>query len=240
MLAAQACGVKERGRRGTRSSARGGWISTRLRRGFLFAKFRDEAARRCSGGLLVTEKSNGKFSRRSMLGLVGGMVAAPRLAAQPPDRLRPQAGDELVFDEGPLQGEVVRPGLLELHARPVSALARDPASGVVRDGSRLNRVMLVRLVAERLTPRFRPNAAAGVVAYSAVCTHTGCDVFNWDAEQLRMACPCHESQFDIYDGARVVGGPAPRPLAMLPLEIVDDAVRVAGPFRGRVGFQQAF
>ena len=193
----------------------------------------------------MTEKSDGKFSRRSVLGLVGGMVVAPPLMGQPPtgqplSRMRPQAGDELVFDEGPMQGEVVRPGLLELHARPISAMARDPASGVVRAGSRLNRVMLTRIEPERLTPRFRANAAGGIVAYSAVCTHTGCDVFNWDEEQLRMACPCHESQFDIYDGGRVVGGPAPRPLAMLPLEIVDDTVRVAGLFRGRVGFQQAF
>ena len=188
----------------------------------------------------MSKKTDGKFSRRSVLGLVGGMVAATPIMGQPPNRLRPQAGDELVFDEGPLQGEVVRPGLLELHARPISAMARDTASGVVRDGSRLNRVMLTRIDSGQLTPRFQPYSADGIVAYSAVCTHTGCDVFNWDEEQLRMACPCHESQFDIYDGGRVVGGPAPRPLAMLPLEIVDDTVRVAGPFRGRVGFQQAF
>ncbi len=180
------------------------------------------------------------LSRRRVLGLMGGVVAAPHLAGQPPDRLRPQAGDELVFDEGPLIGELVRPSLLELHAKPISAMAMDPATGIVRDGSRLNRVMLARIEAERLSARFQANAAAGIVAYSAVCTHTGCDVFNWDAEQLRMACPCHESQFDIYDGARVVGGPVSRPLAMLPLEIVEDVLRVAGPFRGRVGFQQAF
>ena len=159
----------------------------------------------------MTEKSNKadgeKFSRRSLLGLVGGMVAAPRLAAQPADRMRPRAGDELVFDEGPREGEVVRPGSLELHARPISAMARDPATGVVRDGSRLNRVMLTRIEAERLPPRFKSNAADGIVAYSAVCTHTGCDVFNWDEARLRMACPCHESQFDIYDGGRVTGGP---------------------------------
>ena len=190
----------------------------------------------------MTGRSQGKLNRRSMLGLVGAVAVAPRarLAAQPPERLRPQAGDELIFDEGALLGSEVRPELLELHAKPVAALARDPATGVVRDGSRLNRVMLARIDSARLSERFRANAAAGVVAYSAVCTHTGCDVFNWDAEQLRMACPCHESQFDIYDGGRVVGGPAPRPLAMLPLEVADGALRVAGPFRGRVGFQQAF
>ena len=48
----------------------------------------------------------------------------------------------------------------------------------------------------------------------------------------------NESQFDIYDGGKVVGGPAPRPLAMLPLEIVDGIVSVAAEFRGRVGFTQ--
>lgn len=188
----------------------------------------------------MTGASSGKLSRRSLLGLVGAITVAPQLRAQPPNRMRPQAGDELVFDDGPSLGEVVRPNLIELHARPVAALARDPASGVLRDGSRLNRVMLTRIDPEELAPRFQANAAGGIVAYSAVCTHTGCDVFNWDEEKLRMACPCHESQFDIYDGGRVVGGPAPRPLAMLPLEIAGGAVRVAGPFRGRVGFQQAF
>ena len=55
-----------------------------------------------------------------------------------------------------------------------------------------------------------------------------------------MACPCHESEFDISDNGNVVGGPAPRPLAMLPLAIEDGELRVAGAFKGRVGFQQQF
>jgi len=145
-----------------------------------------------------------------------------------------------MFEEGPHRGQQVRPELLELNQRPVSALARDPDTETLRDGSRLNRVMITRIDDGKLTARYQANAAQGVIAYSAVCTHTGCDVTNWDDKQLRMACPCHESQFDIYDGGRVVGGPAPRPLAMLPLEVVDGLVLVAASFKGRVGFTQQF
>ena len=182
------------------------------------------------------------LSRRSIfkMGLATGMAVPMSALGQAPNRLRPQPGDQLVFEEGANQDELVRPELLGLEQRPLSALARDPETQVLRDGSRLNRVMITRIDPQKLTARYQANAAEGVIAYSAVCTHAGCDVINWDAGQLRMACPCHESQFDIYDGANVVGGPAPRPLAMLPLEVVDDVVIVAAGFRGRVGFTQQF
>ena len=182
------------------------------------------------------------LSRRSIfkMGLATGMAVPMSALGQAPNRLRPQPGDQLVFEEGANQDELVRPELLDLEQRPLSALARDPETQVLRDGSRLNRVMITRIDPQKLTARYQANAAEGVIAYSAVCTHTGCDVINWDAGQLRMACPCHESQFDIYDGANVVGGPAPRPLAMLPLEVVEGVVIVAAGFRGRVGFTQQF
>ena len=195
-----------------------------------------------------SDSRNGKdreattLSRRSIfkMGLATGIAVPMSALGQAPNRLRPQPGDQLVFEEGANQDELVRPELLELEQRPLSALARDPETQVLRDGSRLNRVMITRIDPQKLTARYQGNAAEGVIAYSAVCTHTGCDVINWDAGQLRMACPCHESQFDIYDGANVVGGPAPRPLAMLPLEVVDGVVIVAAGFRGRVGFTQQF
>ena len=182
------------------------------------------------------------ISRRAVfkMGLATGIAVPMSALGQPPNRLRPQPGDQLVFEEGPNQDALVRPELLELEKRPLSALARDPATQVLRDGSRLNRIMIMRIDPELMSARYQANVAEGVIAYSAVCTHTGCDVTNWDEGQLRMACPCHESQFDIYDGAKVVGGPAPRPLAMLPLEVVDGIVLVAGGFRGRVGFTQQF
>ncbi len=182
------------------------------------------------------------LSRRTVfkMGLATGIAVPMSALGQSPNRLRPQPGDQLVFEEGPNQGEAVRPELLELEQKPLSALARDTETQVLRDGSRLNRVMIMRIDPAKMSERYAPNAAEGVIAYSAVCTHTGCDVINWDEGQLRMACPCHESQFDIYDGANVVGGPAPRPLAMLPLEVVEGIVVVAAEFRGRVGFTQQF
>ena len=182
------------------------------------------------------------ISRRNVfkMGLATGIAVPMSAFGQSPNRLRPQPGDQLVFEEGPNQDALIRPELLELEKRPLSALARDPATQVLRDGSRLNRIMIMRIDPELMSARYQANVAEGVIAYSAVCTHTGCDVTNWDEGQLRMACPCHESQFDIYDGGKVVGGPAPRPLAMLPLEVVDGIVLVAAGFRGRVGFTQQF
>ena len=184
----------------------------------------------------------GSVSRRTLIkmGIVTGIAVPMPALSQPPNRMRPQLGDFIIFDEGPNLGEVVRPEMLELNQQPVSALAKDPETDTLRDGSRLNRVMITRIDPNKLTERYRDNTADGIIAYSAICTHTGCDVINWDRAQLRMACPCHESQFDIYDGGTVVAGPAPRPLAMLPLEIVDGTVIVAALFRGRVGFTQQF
>ena len=186
--------------------------------------------------------TGGSVSRRTLIkmGIVTGIIVPMPALSQPPSRMRPQLGDLMVFDEGLNIGQVIRPEMLELNQQPVSALAKDPETDTLRDGSRLNRVMITRIDTSKMTERYRDNTADGVIAYSAICTHTGCDVINWDDDELRMACPCHESQFDIYDGGRVVGGPAPRPLAMLPLEIVDGFVRVAASFRGRVGFTQQF
>ena len=194
------------------------------------------------GGEVKKDRTAKPLSRRSVfkMGLAASIAMPMSVLAQPPNRLRPQQGDQLVFEEGQNQNALVRPELLELEQKPVSALARDPETGVLRDGSILNRVMITRINPEKMNTRYQANIAEGVIAYSAVCTHTGCDVINWDEGLLRMACPCHESQFDIYEGAKVVDGPAPRPLAMLPLEVVDGIVTVAAGFRGRVGFTQQF
>lgn len=54
------------------------------------------------------------------------------------------------------------------------------------------------------------------VAYSAVCTHQGCDVAYKDGN---LACPCHGSIFDPADGAAVVTGPAQRPLPEIPVKV---------------------
>lgn len=56
-------------------------------------------------------------------------------------------------------------------------------------------------------------------AYSKICTHVGCPVSLYEQQTGRILCPCHQSQFDVYDGARPVFGPAARPLPQLPIEL---------------------
>jgi Rieske Fe-S protein len=172
--------------------------------------------------------------------MVTGFVLPSTVLGQPPNRARPKAGDWLVFDGGEKSGERITPALLELDQRPVAALAKEPETETLRDGSRLNRVMVTKLDLARLDNATGDLTADGVIAYSAVCTHTGCDVTNWDPDNLFMACPCHESKFDVYNSAKVVGGPAPRPLAVLPLRLDGDAIVIADIFQGRVGFTQQF
>ncbi len=59
----------------------------------------------------------------------------------------------------------------------------------------------------------------GLVAYSKVCTHAGCPVGLYEAASHQLLCPCHQSTFDVLDGARPVFGPAATMLPQLPLAI---------------------
>jgi rieske iron-sulfur protein len=150
----------------------------------------------------------------------------------------PQAGDLLAFAFGSREGEVISPDDLAIGDEQVFAYPMDPVSGVMRNGNRLNQAVVIRLNTEWLSDETLARSADGVVAYSGVCTHTGCDIELWNAEMNRFQCPCHESQFDPSDGAKVVGGPAPQQLAALPLALDDGRLVVTGDFIGRVGFQQ--
>ena len=113
----------------------------------------------------------------------------------------------------------------------------DPAARVVRDDSRLNQVLLVRLDPSQLNPDTRARAADGIVACSAVCTHTGCDAWDWQPGSSSIKCPCHFSEFDLRQSAQVMNGPAPRRLPALPLKVVENVPVVAGSFVGRPGFE---
>ena len=63
----------------------------------------------------------------------------------------------------------------------------------------------------------------GFLALSSKCTHLGCTV-PWVEKELKFACPCHGSAYDI-TGA-VIKPPAPRPLDIYPLAIENNVVRV--------------
>jgi rieske iron-sulfur protein len=171
-------------------------------------------------------------------GLGLGLTPAPAGAQSDAARLRPQEGDLLVPADGssatPLTATSIPEG-----GGPLMALPFDPVAQLVRNGSRLNKVLLLRLDPSGFNDQTAQRAAAGVIAYSAVCPHTGCEVVNWHAEKQFLECPCHNSFYDPNAGAKVVSGPSPRSLAALPLRIADDKLVVAHPFIGRLGMQQA-
>lgn len=76
----------------------------------------------------------------------------------------------------------------------------------------------------------------GVVAYSKLCTHVGCPVGLYQGEAALLLCPCHQSTFDVLDGARPIFGPAARSLPQLPLSVNDAGELVAtGDFDSPVG-----
>jgi rieske iron-sulfur protein len=149
----------------------------------------------------------------------------------------PQVGDILVFAFGKRAGQPIAPADLKVGSKQVLAFPMSPGSKVVR-GARLNQLAVVRLDPARLAAETLARAADGVVAYSGVCSHTGCDVTDWFDDKLHFKCPCHESEFDPGDAARVVSGPAPWQLAALPLKLDGETLVVAGPFVGRLGFAQ--
>jgi len=182
-----------------------------------------------------------KCSRRDLLRAAVGAAALGLMSGgataqgADPRNARPQIGDRFVSSVGSKKGTIVGPNDLPLGGPHVTAFAQHPATGVIRDGSRLNEVILVRLDAKDLTDGARTNAPHGYIAFSAICTHAGCSDWAWDAGRKMLKCPCHDSEFDPKDDARVSGGPATRRLPRLPLKIADGTLLVAGAFVGRVG-----
>lgn len=192
--------------------------------------------------MALSEMSSEKCAGRRRLiqaGLAAGIgaVLPPRLFAQDDAAsVRPKEGDLLVRADD-AQHRPLRAADISPNGPHIPAWAMDPASRILRSGSRLNGLILVRLDESKLSADTRPRAADGVVAYTAICTHNGCDVDDWLADQLTFSCSCHASEFDPKDGGKVLDGPAPRPLPALPLKIADGLLVVAGPFTSRVGFE---
>jgi rieske iron-sulfur protein len=179
--------------------------------------------------------------RHAMLGAalaLSPLLNIPARAEDQPDATakRPQVGDHFVFLTGPKKGQAARADDLELGGPQMQAYPADP-NGLVRDGSPLNLVLLVRVGGEGLDNDTRARAADGVVAYSAVCTHQACPVNQWSKEKMAMVCSCHGSTYDPKNSAQVIFGPAPMPLAALPLKSDSGVLVAAGGFVGPVGRQ---
>ncbi len=67
----------------------------------------------------------------------------------------------------------------------------------------------------------------GIICYSKICSHVGCPISLYERTTHHVLCPCHQSTFDLADGAKVIFGPAARALPQLALAVDDEGYLVA-------------
>jgi ubiquinol-cytochrome c reductase iron-sulfur subunit len=123
--------------------------------------------------------------------------------------------------------------------------ARDvPLDGLVtvfpdgHPGSADGQAVLLRLQPGLIQapPSRRDWSPDGYIVFSKICTHAGCPVGLYEAENHQLLCPCHQSTFDVLRQARPTFGPAAAKLPQLPIRIDDAGYLVArGDFPEPVG-----
>lgn len=172
-----------------------------------------------------TETQEG-IARRKLIGrMLAAAGAAIGLAALFPiaslgprpgnalSRTKWRKGSRVVND----QGERVRVDDLEVGG----VITVFPEGNV---GAADSQTLLIRLSDTAVTtrPGRETWGPAGYVAYSKVCTHAGCPVGLYQQSLERLLCPCHQSTFEVANGATPVFGPATRSLPQLPLMVDND------------------
>ncbi|MFE2045526.1 Rieske 2Fe-2S domain-containing protein [Streptomyces sp. NPDC059477] len=98
-------------------------------------------------------------------------------------------------------------------------------------------LMIVRLQPEDIKDaRELEWSHEGIVAYSKICTHVGCPISLYEQQTHHVLCPCHQSTFDLSDGARVIFGPAGHALPQLRIGVNDEGyLEALGDFEEPVG-----
>ena len=202
------------------------------------AKHKDKGceAAQCSPLNQAPDSQASAESRRRVFrivaaGIAAGMTTRLSLAGEDGQIL---VGDRLALhttEENPvaLRAAEIKPG------KVVLAFPFDPASKKIRNESRLSKILLLRADEAQLKAETRPRSAGGILAFSGVCTHAGCDVNSWMAKTSRLLCYCHGSQFDPYDSGTVAAGPAPRSLPWLAIKLEGEELVVAGPLSASAG-----
>ena len=181
--------------------------------------------------------------KRSMgvaLGLVGlsPLVLLRDIGPLPKKQLETtswKAGTRLVTDPG---DRPIKPADLEVGA--VAQVLPELIPGTERTLENVGKdaVLLIRLRPED----FNLNAERlswthdGIIAFSKICSHMGCAVALYEQQTKHLLCPCHQSTFDVTRAAKVIFGPAARPLPQLALSLDADGYLVAKqPFTDPVG-----
>ena len=206
----------------------------------------DEETREVAAQAFKLADEESGFSRRTLVrnSLLGALIAFPlpgitllrSLAPQdidPVEVLRHtmwEKGTRLARDNGGHKvGEAIRAADVTVgsvfHVVPENL---GTAKDVLNEKAKAI-VLLIRLDEKDL--KERPERASwsynGIVAYSKVCTHVGCPVALNEQHTHHLLCPCHQSQFDVADEAKVVFGPAKRPLPQLPITVDAEGYLVA-------------
>jgi ubiquinol-cytochrome c reductase iron-sulfur subunit len=189
------------------------------------------------------------LGRRSLikrtLGLAVGLVGLSPilllrdLGPTPGDELKTtswKAGSRLVTDPG---DRPIRPEDLEVGsvAQTLPELAPGKDHHTLNDIAK-DAVLLIRLRpeefnldAERLSWTYE-----GIIAFSKICSHMGCAVALYEQSTKHLLCPCHQSTFDVTRAAKVIFGPAARPLPQLAITVDEEGYLVAqAPFNEPVG-----
>jgi ubiquinol-cytochrome c reductase iron-sulfur subunit len=144
-------------------------------------------------------------------------------------------GTRLVTDPG---DRPIRPEDLEVGA-VAQTLPEFPA-GKVRhlDDVAKDAVLLIRLRPEEfnLDAERLSWTHEGIIAFSKICSHMGCAVALYEQQTKHLLCPCHQSTFDVTRAAKVIFGPAARPLPQLNISVDEEGYLVAAaPFTEPVG-----
>jgi ubiquinol-cytochrome c reductase iron-sulfur subunit len=162
--------------------------------------------------------------RRLLIGLAGSAFAAMGAALLFPIRsLGPRPGKDL--KSTPYAAGGLR--VVTENGKPVSPkdLSVDGVLTVWPEGHTHAADAPTLLIRTRSDQGFKPRRGRedwtvdGIVAYSKLCTHVGCPVGLYQPESGLLLCPCHQSTFNVLDGARPVFGPAARSLPQLPLGV---------------------
>jgi len=172
--------------------------------------------------------------RGAAAGLVLAWLTPVRAFAQDAQGPPPAEGDLLVrVDDAVLIP--IAPDDVPFDGRGMMVWAITPKGDVVKNAP-MHRIIVARLNPATLAEGTRALAADDLVAYSAICTHNGCEVDAPLGESQTIFCSCHSSTFDPRESGAVIGGPAPRRLPQLPLKQVDGRIVVAGAFTATPGY----
>lgn len=145
-------------------------------------------------------------------------------------------GDKLIYAKGSQEGNLLQASSFQ----PGDAVLAYPKG---KSKNQANLVQLIRLKeSEYKAPTRIDLTDQGFVAYSAICTHLGCTV-SWVKDKKSPAasyteCFCHNSIYNPALGAKVIGGPAPIPLAQIGVKVSKDGTLVfTSGFSGPIGPQ---